>query len=421
MAARFAVEKSLFWTLPNPVNSPRRPPSTVNPRHVIAPFLVLERRVWRPGRDPSWQLQSDSDYWSCTSCISHEDGRDLKEDGDNQLEVLEYREDDEWVSIQSTAIPNVFHNGAFLRDTGWRPIIEYLSPILSCQSSTREYVMLLRREKYHLMVEYGVPTIFAHSNHSHQWRLDRHRLFKYARRKDSLRLCTGPTVEGSCASHANGSTRFREMNVRRETLSKICKVGHASYSSSVIGQTNMTNIVTCLDVAESVSKLIPVVGNVLEGACGVLRKIVQAAEGARAAREVCKAIAEHTACITLAIVNEIGPAPAGNSAEVKRICDLSATIDEVERKITALSSLGKMQYFVSRGKINTEVMVLRQKVDNARVAFQIRNDISMTRMLTDLKNMHTCLMARVDDLVEELNILPGLPASVGRAPFGSSI
>lgn len=62
-------------------------------------------------------------------------------------------------------------------------------------------------------------------------------------------------------------------------------------------------------------------------------------------------------------------------------------------------------------------MTLRQKVDNARVAFQvpfriqcpcihaelvfkIRNDISISRLLTELHTMHACLMARVDDLFE---------------------
>ncbi len=68
------------------------------------------------------------------------------------------------------------------------------------------------------------------------------------------------------------------MRVRQQTKYNAGYVSNFADSSSVVGQTNMANIMTCLDIAESVAKLVPLVGNVLEGACGVLRKIVQAAE-----------------------------------------------------------------------------------------------------------------------------------------------
>lgn len=50
-------------------------------------------------------------------------------------------------------------------------------------------------------------------------------------------------------------------------------------------------------------------------------------DSARAAREECKTLAEHTACITLAIVNEIGSASSGSGAELKKIWDLSMYIE----------------------------------------------------------------------------------------------
>ncbi|KAF9001815.1 hypothetical protein BDZ89DRAFT_1146610 [Hymenopellis radicata] len=86
----------------------------------------------------------------------------------------------------------------------------------------------------------------------------------------------------------------------------------------------MANIILCLDVAESV------VGNVLEGGCGVLRKIVKAAEDARAARGECNALAKHTACITLAILNAIGTTSNQPTTHTANIFDLCATIGEVE-------------------------------------------------------------------------------------------
>ncbi|KAF8997234.1 hypothetical protein BDZ89DRAFT_783001 [Hymenopellis radicata] len=197
------------------------------------------------------------------------------------------------------------------------------------------------------------------------------------------------------------------MTARVEVLSKLHRVGGSSDSTSTFGPTTIANLITCLDVAESVAKLVPVLGDVLEGTCGILRKIVQAAEGARAARDECKALAEHTACITLAIVNEIGSRSTRSGTEIKRICDLSAIIGEVNQRIQKLSKLGGPKYFISRGKIKAQVQELRAQVDNARISFQIGHDISMTRLLYDLSMMQARLISRVDDIYKVQTMMAG--------------
>ncbi|KAF9016084.1 hypothetical protein BDZ89DRAFT_416442 [Hymenopellis radicata] len=194
---------------------------------------------------------------------------------------------------------------------------------------------------------------------------------------------------------------FQEMNARIDALSKLRNVDYSSGSSdstSIFGPTNMANLVTCLDIAESVAKLVPVFGAVLEGACGILRKTVQAAENARSARDECRALAEHTASITLAILNEIGPASTLSGADINRICDLRETIKIVNSRVQSLSKLGRLRYLASRGRITAEVMELHSRVDNARIAFNIRSAISTMRILTDLKMMQTRLMMRVEDM-----------------------
>ncbi|KAF9032481.1 hypothetical protein BDZ89DRAFT_578960 [Hymenopellis radicata] len=181
---------------------------------------------------------------------------------------------------------------------------------------------------------------------------------------------------------------FKEMKARNEAVSERRRIGYPSDSSdsspSVFGPTSIDNITMCLDVAESVAKMVPVFGGILEGACGVLRKIILTTQGARAARDECKALAEHTACITLAIVHKqiAATSTARGSSEFKNLWDLFGTINEVEKKVIELSKLRKV---ISRGKINAEVLALRAQVDNARTTFQIRNDISVTQLLTDLK------------------------------------
>ncbi|KAF8893256.1 hypothetical protein CPB85DRAFT_1330987 [Mucidula mucida] len=191
---------------------------------------------------------------------------------------------------------------------------------------------------------------------------------------------------------------FREMKARLDTLS--INVGYSSDSASILGPSNLANLITCLDIAESVAKMVPVFGDVLEGVCGILRKTVEAAEKARAARDECRALAEHTASITLAILNEIGPASTLSGGEFKRICDLRDTIKIVDSRVQRLSKLGRLKYIVCRGIINAEVMRLRAQVDNARVAFNIRSDISTTRLLTDLRNMQIRLASRVENIYE---------------------
>ncbi|KAF9023071.1 hypothetical protein BDZ89DRAFT_1136926 [Hymenopellis radicata] len=194
---------------------------------------------------------------------------------------------------------------------------------------------------------------------------------------------------------------FREMNARIDALSKLrnSDMGYSD-SASTSGSTNMANLVTCLDIMENVAKSVPMFGDVLEGACGTLRKTVQAAENARSARSECQALAEHTASITLAILNEIGPASTLSGADINRISDLRETIKIVDSRVQSLSKLGRLRYLASHGRITAEVLEFRSRVDNARIAFNIRSDISTTQLLTDLKIMQTRLASRVEDIYE---------------------
>jgi hypothetical protein len=47
---------------------------------------------------------------------------------------------------------------------------------------------------------------------------------------------------------------------------------------SVDSSSTVDSIISCLDVAESIAKMLPVVGSLVEGACGTVRKIIAAAQ-----------------------------------------------------------------------------------------------------------------------------------------------
>ena len=47
---------------------------------------------------------------------------------------------------------------------------------------------------------------------------------------------------------------------------------------SVKDALTVDSVLSCLDIAESIAKMLPVVGNLVEGACGTVRKIIAAAK-----------------------------------------------------------------------------------------------------------------------------------------------
>ena len=47
---------------------------------------------------------------------------------------------------------------------------------------------------------------------------------------------------------------------------------------SVKDELTVDSVLSCLDVAESIAKMLPVVGSLVEGACGTVRKIIAAAQ-----------------------------------------------------------------------------------------------------------------------------------------------
>ncbi|KAF9031484.1 hypothetical protein BDZ89DRAFT_620090 [Hymenopellis radicata] len=80
--------------------------------------------------------------------------------------------------------------------------------------------------------------------------------------------------------------------------------------SVTFGLETLPTVIGCLEVIESVSKMIPGFGGIAEGVCATLRKILCSAESAKICRSECTALAEHTALITCAILNEVASSPS---------------------------------------------------------------------------------------------------------------
>ncbi|KAF9020159.1 hypothetical protein BDZ89DRAFT_1072439 [Hymenopellis radicata] len=385
---------------------------------------------------------ADSDYQSCESYISDEDEERTAEDRvDGELEILAYMGDGKWEPIQASDVQD--RVGASMTRTEWISEIELdqrFDALMDSQERCLDATAVLaetvggparvwwyqiltdqeRREwraNYFFELQALLNLIMSSKgawSYSYWWQfhilcMPTRGICHYSLTSSCFegRMLLDYALDRPSKDFADvvriTLPYFREMNARIDALSKLWNVGYSSSSSdsaSMFGPTNMANLITGLDIAESVAKLVPVFGAVLEGACGILRKTVQAAENARSARDECRALAEHTASITLAIFNEIGPATTLSGADINRICDLRETIKIVDSRVQSLSKLGRLKYLASRGRITAEVMELRSRVDNARIAFNIRSDISTTQLLTDLKIMQTRLASRVEDIYE---------------------
>ncbi|KAF9031501.1 hypothetical protein BDZ89DRAFT_620394 [Hymenopellis radicata] len=144
--------------------------------------------------------------------------------------------------------------------------------------------------------------------------------------------------------------------------------------SSTVGIVSVTarletlpTVIGCLEVMESVSKVIPGFGGIVEGACGTLRKILSSAESANACRSECIALAEHTTLITCAIFNEVAASPslAGNES----VGDLLLALQKVKKSISRLQNISRVKYFVMQSHIKNELQRLRDSVSDACLAF----------------------------------------------------
>ncbi|KAF9022017.1 hypothetical protein BDZ89DRAFT_223808 [Hymenopellis radicata] len=103
--------------------------------------------------------------------------------------------------------------------------------------------------------------------------------------------------------------RFRQSNDRIRSLASLSGCSQDPQPSSTLP--DFSDILLCLDIAESVSKMVPGFGSLAEGACGIIRKIIAAVENARVVRSDVLSLANRTATLTIAILNEVASLPGG--------------------------------------------------------------------------------------------------------------
>ncbi|KAF8904874.1 hypothetical protein CPB85DRAFT_1255174 [Mucidula mucida] len=158
-----------------------------------------------------------------------------------------------------------------------------------------------------------------------------------------------------------------------------------------------SNVLLCLDIAESVSKLIPGFGYIAEGACRVVRKIIAAVETARVARTEIMSLVTRTATLTIAILNEFSSCPEGMHINTN-LMDFWVTLREVERTTATLCKYSLLNHFVFRRRIKDVIQDLTAKLETARIVFSVTRQISTTHLLLQLQCLQTRLMICVVEL-----------------------
>ncbi|KAF8907099.1 hypothetical protein CPB85DRAFT_850794 [Mucidula mucida] len=189
--------------------------------------------------------------------------------------------------------------------------------------------------------------------------------------------------------------KFNEMHVRIQTLTEAYRVDHVP-ELALDGADTLSNVILCLDVSESLAKLVPRFGALAECICGTVRKIISMTQCAKAVKEDCVSLVKHAATIALAVITEVSSA-AGRIVVDSNLLELWSTVQDVERGIAALSKLRRYKYFLHRARISEEISELRTRLDNARMAFRIRSDLSTRHLLMDIRNLQRRLVARVEE------------------------
>ncbi len=67
--------------------------------------------------------------------------------------------------------------------------------------------------------------------------------------------------------------KFNEMHVRIQTLTEAYRVDNVP-ELALDGADTLSNVILCLDVSESLAKLVPRFGALAECICGTVRKII---------------------------------------------------------------------------------------------------------------------------------------------------
>ncbi|KAJ7767234.1 WD40-repeat-containing domain protein [Mycena metata] len=145
-----------------------------------------------------------------------------------------------------------------------------------------------------------------------------------------------------------------------------------------------------LQLAIPVAKMIPLVGNTVEGSLEAALFIVQAKDDVKMKKEECQLLANRVAVITAAITTEL---MKSDRATLERrensVVALRGTLRDISTLLEELSSASPLRQFLRRSEVDHKLAILRQRLDTAIDSFHItetmRTEDTLNQLFTAIK------------------------------------
>ncbi|KAJ7584113.1 hypothetical protein C8J56DRAFT_1054642 [Mycena floridula] len=163
-------------------------------------------------------------------------------------------------------------------------------------------------------------------------------------------------------------------------------------ASSSPSSLRRADILKLLDIAESAAKIVPGVGNMLEGAIGTVRKIIDLLESMRKCKSECLALAERAASILASVCAELAQMPDRRYVH-DRIMNLVQCLLEIEEYMTSLSRISGLRRIATSSAILAEIAAFNVRLQDAVSIFQIRSAVNVESTLVGI--------AQNDDLIRK--------------------
>ncbi|KAJ7584198.1 hypothetical protein C8J56DRAFT_1167005 [Mycena floridula] len=165
-----------------------------------------------------------------------------------------------------------------------------------------------------------------------------------------------------------------------------------SSPSSSPSSLRKTDISKLLDIAESAVKMVPVLGNILEGGIGTLRKILGLIDSMRNCKSECLALAERAALILASVCTELAQMPEQQHVH-GRIVNLVNCLLEIEDYMTSLGRTSGLRRIATSNAILAEIAAFNVRLLDAVSIFQIRSAVNLECMLGEISISNRALLA----------------------------
>ncbi|KAJ7511516.1 WD40-repeat-containing domain protein [Mycena galericulata] len=144
--------------------------------------------------------------------------------------------------------------------------------------------------------------------------------------------------------------------------------------------------VEALQLAIPLAKMIPLVGNTVEGSLTAALYIVQAKDDVKMKKEKCQVLADRVVAITAAIATELMKSDRATLGRREgSVVALRGALRDIETLLQELSSASPLRRFLKRSEVDHRLSISRQRLETAMDSFHITANMRTEDTLAQLR------------------------------------